>query len=227
MYYKRTLLIQSVENQESSRCQSLDPIFSSFVFFSLRLRSTFPDLDFDADLVREIPHLSIFCEKAFTQTGETLWNKPEEEMRQNIWRCEINIWAVTRCKPARFGGTKRVNLFLDQKGSYFLPKCHIFWFKFSMSGSRSKICQNIKKKNIYQNIKKIWQSIPVIRQKCPTNILAHTWESFSYYHHIIFRKRIRHSLQSFHIIQISGGNPSLLHMVGHLCRIWYHGPGWS
>ena len=62
----------------------------------------------------------------------------------------------------------------------------------------------------------------MIRQKCLTNILAHTWESFSYYHHIIFRKRIRHSLQSFHIIQISGGNPSCVWfgIMEYYERIW-------
>ena len=62
----------------------------------------------------------------------------------------------------------------------------------------------------------------MIRQKCLTNILAHTWESFSYYHHIIFRKRIRHSLQSFHIIQISGGNPNCVWfgIMEYYERIW-------
>ena len=79
-----------------------------------------------------------------------------------------------------------------------------------------------KEKYIPDHKKKIWQSILVIRQKCLTNILAHTWESFSYYHHIIFRKRIRHSLQSFHIIQISGGNPSCVWfgIMEYYERIW-------
>ena len=41
----------------------------------------FLDLDSDPDILREIPHLPVFSEKAFTQTGLTLRSKDEEEKK--------------------------------------------------------------------------------------------------------------------------------------------------
>lgn len=43
----------------------------------------FLDLDSDPDILREIPHLPVFSEKAFTQTGLTLRSK-DEEVKKDI-----------------------------------------------------------------------------------------------------------------------------------------------